>query len=546
MTANVSLTREQRIAYLQQLQAQKQTQNTASATVTSVQDSVFAKDIATNTCTDGVDDGKIDTFSKIGNAVEGVGKSVVNMVTSAIQPKNWLKTALAIGACCIPVVGPIVGAGLACYGVYQGGKQIINAAQLAESATTDAEAKAAWENIGGGAFTTGISIVGLKGSASALKGQLNGGSATVNAYRNGETSTTQILENAAKETGQNALKICETAVEKARKIKDGVDAVKVKGLKNSINDAKKVGKEWMQDNITDKGHTKRDAKAAQKASDDAAQAKFDAQKAELDSKYGINEDGTKLSSKAKKQYKSESKKIEKELSKAKTTAKKTYKEATKKPVDTAANERTKEYKKALGKNSEVELSDGSTLKKVSDGYEISKGNETIKYNKKGEYQSKTVRNGNLESTTNADGSKHKEYSSDTMKATRDTDKNGNTKFEIEHADGTTKKGKTSTSKSGTEYKTEIETQQTSNGTSTISTKTTNLGNGQKITIKRVNGETIYMMDGRNVTSSIEKLQCELGATKFVNESITIPGTNITLNPNQGTALISALNAIKDE
>lgn len=518
MTTGVSLTREQNIAYLQQLQAQKKAQmaQTSATTATaSINDSssLFASDIADNTCTDGCDDGQIDTMSKVGNFLQGIGKTVKNMVTTALQPKNWLKTALTIGVCCIPVVGPAVGAGLACWGIYSGGKQVINAVQLAESATTDAEAKAAWENIGGGTFTVGLSVVGLKGSANALKNQLNGGSTTVNAYRNGETSLEQIIKNGTKETGTNVMKVCKNAFEKAEKIKNKVDEVKTKGVKKSITDAAKNGREWVQENITDKNHTKRDAKSELKQAKETAKANYDAKKAELDSKYGIKEDGTGLSADAQKQYNSELKKLNKELSEARTTARKTYKETINR-ASVEATERVETYKKALGKNSEAKLSDGSTVKKVKDGYEVVNGNETIKYNKKGKYQSTTVDHSKLKSTKYADGSKRIEASSDNVNGVRDIDKNGNVRVKTKRADGTT-------------------------------TQSVKL-DGKKFEISTLDGKTTYQIDGVDVTSGIDKLQCRLATSKFVNEPLTIPGTSITLNPQEGTAILSALNALEYE
>lgn len=539
--SSVGRNREEQIAYLKQLQAQRKAQ--ANATTTSYIDTtnisqttnqyaqMFANDVASNSCTDGVDDGQIGTLSKAANIAQGVGKSALNMVTTALQPKNWLKTALTIGACCIPVVGPVVGGALACYGIYSGGKQIYNAAKLANSATTDAEAKAAWENIGGGAFTTGLSVVGLKGSASALKNQLGGGSTTVNAYKNGQNSTKEIFENAAKETGDNAMNVLKGAYDKAKKAGEKVQEVKANGVKKSISDTVESGKNWVQDKITDKTGTKRTAKAQKNLTDKAAQAKFDAEKAKLDKQYGISEDGTKLSAEAQKQYNVELEKLRTELRDTQKAAKKTYKETTKKPVDAVATERLETYKKALGKNNEVELpNNGGTLKKVKGGYEVTKDNTTILYDLKGAEVSTTVA-----STPDRTVTSEKT----TMYA-----KDGKTVTEQKFGEDEvwTETSKSSTGESGATYETH-ELKGTSGTATTYSkTKTVNI-DGNTIKISTVDGKTTYYLNGSDVTSSItDKLYCDLASSKLVNEVITIPGTNIKIQGNELTNILSAIKA----
>lgn len=151
-----------------------------------------------NSCTDGKDDGKIGFFASIGNAIEGVGKAIVKgvkgMFTDAEGNFSLGKTLLSIGtiaATFIPVVGPVITCGLACYGIYQGTTAVVNAATIAANATSDAEAKQAWENIGSGAFTVVTSAYGLKAGASALNRQLNapiakGGSQMVQAIKAGK------------------------------------------------------------------------------------------------------------------------------------------------------------------------------------------------------------------------------------------------------------------------------------------------------------------------------------------------------------------------
>ena len=210
-------------------------------------DSIFSQEqLATNKCTDGEDDGKIGFFSKVGNALEGVWNMGKNLVKTAI--KHPFKTAAMIGLCCIPVVGPAIGAGMAAYGLYQGGKQVVTAYKASKNATTDAEAKAAWENIGGGAGTVALSAVGLKGSVGALRGQLAGGSTTVQAIKGmkgapkGEIVKTAVSEG-LKETGVNfgtfvsgTVKVVQAGFNKLGqglgKVANVVDDIRVNGFKN--------------------------------------------------------------------------------------------------------------------------------------------------------------------------------------------------------------------------------------------------------------------------------------------------------------------------
>ena len=126
-----------------------------------------------NYCTDGKDDGKIGFFSALGNATQGVGKTVVNgikgMFTGADGKFSVLKTigSVAMAATCIafPAVGLAACAVGGVMGAVEVGKGIHNAA----TAETDAEAKAAWENIGGGTFTVASSVVGAKASYNAVQ-----------------------------------------------------------------------------------------------------------------------------------------------------------------------------------------------------------------------------------------------------------------------------------------------------------------------------------------------------------------------------------------
>ena len=115
------------------------------------------------------DDGKLTFGQKVGSFFKGIGNTIKGAVKNLFTPKGLLTTALCVGACFIPGVGPFIAAGLACIGIAKGAGTVIKGAQQASQATTDAEAMAAWENIGGGTFTVAASAVALKGSVGAIK-----------------------------------------------------------------------------------------------------------------------------------------------------------------------------------------------------------------------------------------------------------------------------------------------------------------------------------------------------------------------------------------
>ena len=181
------------------------------------------KDAQGNECTDGNDDGKINFWSKIGNAIEGIGKSIVNGVKGMFTDENgkfsiWktLKTVAMTAVCFIPGIGPAIGCAMAAVGIYKGVGGVISAAQAANNATTDAEAKAAWENIGGGAFTTAMSVVGLKASAGALSGQITGKIATHT--RTAIINKSGIGKAVLKDMGNNAIAAGKGVLETGRRI----------------------------------------------------------------------------------------------------------------------------------------------------------------------------------------------------------------------------------------------------------------------------------------------------------------------------------------
>ena len=156
-----------------QLQAMMANGTIDSSTVQNV--SVFNQSADPSACTDGKDDGKLGFFESIGSAISGAVKGVVNGVKGMFFDENGnfslgntLKTIATGAACLIPGVGPVIAAGLCTVGVVKGVSGVAQGISAAASATTDAEAKAAFESIGSGVLTTGLSAVGVKASVGAI------------------------------------------------------------------------------------------------------------------------------------------------------------------------------------------------------------------------------------------------------------------------------------------------------------------------------------------------------------------------------------------
>ena len=144
------------------------------------------------TCTDGKDDGKIGFFGAIGNAIKGIGKTIVNgvkgMFTDSEGKFSLGKTLLSIGTVALCIAVPAVGVAACAVGGVMGAVQVGKGIYSAATAETDAEAKEAWQNIGGGAFTAAISVVGAKAGVKSVKASstagTNGGSALCEVGKN--------------------------------------------------------------------------------------------------------------------------------------------------------------------------------------------------------------------------------------------------------------------------------------------------------------------------------------------------------------------------
>ena len=200
-------------------------------------------------CTDGKDDGKIGFFSAVGNAAKGVGKTIVNGVKGMFTNKEGKfslgKTLLTVATAAACIAFPAVGLA-ACVvggtmGVIQVGKGIYDAA----TAETDAEAKQAWQNIGGGAFTVAASVAGAKASVKAV--QNSAGSASALAQLDDTASATQKLsalgkdmvtstKNSAKNVAAGAKNLVSTAKAKAKTAANDAK-VAISEAKTAYNDS---------------------------------------------------------------------------------------------------------------------------------------------------------------------------------------------------------------------------------------------------------------------------------------------------------------------
>lgn len=154
---------EARIAqYQQQLQALEQQE--------AAEKEEFVKQ-ATQTQTvpvteDGKDDGKISFWSKLKNIGKGALKAVTGLFCdeNGLSLKRTLATVGMIvgGGIIIALTGPVGAAVLTGIGATLGAGTIINGAVKASGAKTDAEAAAAWQEIGGGALEVGLSAAGAR------------------------------------------------------------------------------------------------------------------------------------------------------------------------------------------------------------------------------------------------------------------------------------------------------------------------------------------------------------------------------------------------
>lgn len=118
------------------------------------------------TTSDGKDDGKISFKEKMKNFGEGLVKPIKNIFAS---PKNMLITAATIagGAALIALTSGAAAPVMVAAGLIGGAVQIGKGIYKQVNAKTDNEAKQAWQEMGTGTFTLGVSAAGAKSSLKA-------------------------------------------------------------------------------------------------------------------------------------------------------------------------------------------------------------------------------------------------------------------------------------------------------------------------------------------------------------------------------------------
>ncbi len=186
-----------------------------------------------NTCTDGEDDGHIGPLSILGNIAQGAIRSITNVPKQII--KNPIKSLAFTALSFVPVAGPLILGGLALYGAVQSGREIINAAQVAASATTDAEAKAAWEHIGSGVTSLATTAIGVKKAVKAAKGQMKTSQTAYKVKNHKNFDWRDIGKTAINETAQNSAQFIKSTVSS---VKNGISKVR-NGVKNFTDRAQK-------------------------------------------------------------------------------------------------------------------------------------------------------------------------------------------------------------------------------------------------------------------------------------------------------------------
>ena len=166
----------------------------------------------TATPADGKDDGSIGFWGALKNIGKGAVKFFTNMFTDENGDFSLKQTAKTLGmiglitaATFVPVIGPIVLPALCTWGMIEGGLNVAKGLSGAMSATTDAEAEQAWQQIGSGATEGVLSYTGYK-ATKGWKGAWEDSTAQYNALKQKYFSekpietTTNRTESIAEET----------------------------------------------------------------------------------------------------------------------------------------------------------------------------------------------------------------------------------------------------------------------------------------------------------------------------------------------------------
>ena len=151
-------------------------------------------------CKDGCDDGRISFSEKVSNFCNGVVAPIKNIFAS---PKNMAVTALTVaaGAGLIALTGGAAAPVMVALGLIGGGTQIASGLYKQATATTDAQAAQAWNQMGTGTFTMGASALGAKSALKAAGVQntsnMTTWQAVVNCVKNAPNFFSQAVSHAA-------------------------------------------------------------------------------------------------------------------------------------------------------------------------------------------------------------------------------------------------------------------------------------------------------------------------------------------------------------
>ena len=176
-------------------------------------------------------------------SVKNIGKSIIGYDENGKWSwkkclKNVAITAAAIGATCIPVVGPVIGYGLLAGGVISGTIGVAKGISKLNKATTEEAKEKARQDICSGAFIGITSALGLRGLGRSLSSATSSTASATAGATSGAASTTT---SAAASSGSTLAKVSRWA---AKPFKDmTVNAVKAtaKAVKEDLNNIKGGG-----------------------------------------------------------------------------------------------------------------------------------------------------------------------------------------------------------------------------------------------------------------------------------------------------------------
>ncbi|MCD7779693.1 MAG: hypothetical protein LUH05_03355, partial [Candidatus Gastranaerophilales bacterium] len=159
---------------------QKDTLETHLKAKSSKHDNIKQNTNLINTSKDGNDDGKIPFKEKIVNFGKGIVTPIKTMFSS---PKNIAITAasVAAGAALVALTGGAAAPVMVAAGIIGGGVQVGKGISKQINAKTDEEARQAWQQMGSGTFTVGVSAAGAKASVKAANGAETGNMSTISA-----------------------------------------------------------------------------------------------------------------------------------------------------------------------------------------------------------------------------------------------------------------------------------------------------------------------------------------------------------------------------